>query len=178
MTTWTNEDGLRVKFGPSETEKARVTEVANGADKRVIEIAVDAEHLPAVADNSVIIDDSYVIPKGVVFESVTITVNKAFTAGAGTLNVGITDHDGEDDDVTDVDFFVAAATVAELNAGGKDDSGWVGSGPFGTPLAEAAYLTWEVDTAAIVGGSATIRIEMSIPKTNVDTLVPNKPYSV
>lgn len=177
MTTWTNKDGLRVKFGPSETEKARVTEVTNGADKRVIEIAVDAEHLPAVADNSVIIDDSYVIPEGVVFESVTITVNDAFTAGAGTLNVGITDRDGGSD-VTDVDHFVAAATVAELNAGGKDDSGWIGSGPFGEPLAKPVYLTWEVDTAVIVGGSATIRIEMSIPKTNEDTLVPSKPYSV
>lgn len=176
MTTWTNEDGLRVKFGPSETEKARVTEVAGGSDKRVIEIAVDAEHLPAVADNSVIIDDSYVIPKGVVFESVTITSSKAFTAGGGTLNVGITDRDGGSD-VTDVDFFVAAATVAELNAGGTDDSGWIGSGPFGTPLTEPVYLTWEVDTAAIVGGSATIRIEMSIPKTNDDTLVPSKPYT-
>lgn len=171
---WVNKDGLRVKFGTEEAEAARVTEVTGGSDTRVIEIVVDSNSLPAVADNSVIIDDSYVVPKGVVFQSVTITSSDAFTAGTGVLNVGLVDADGGTD-ILDVDALVAAATVAELNAGGTNDSGWVGSGLFGLPLAEPAYLTWEVDTAAIVGGSATIRIEFSIPKTETDTLVWTKP---
>lgn len=171
---WVNKDGLRVKFGIEEAEKARVTEVTGGSDTRVIEIVVDSNNLPAVADNSVIIDDSYVIPKGVVFQSVTITSSDAFTAGTGTLNIGLTDADGGSN-ILDVDALVVAATVAELNAGGTNDSGWAGAGLFSLPLAEAAYLTWEVDTDPIVGGSATIRIEFSIPKTEADTLVWTKP---
>ena len=170
---WINDDGLRVKFGNEEAEKARVTEVTGGSDTRVIEIVADSGALPAVADNSVIIDDSYVIPEGVVFQSVTITVDDAFTAGSGTLNVGLTDRDGGTN-VQNVDAFIAAATVDELNAGGDSLAAWVGDGLYQTPLAEAAYLTWEVDTAAIVGGSVTIRIEFSIPKDSTDTLVWNK----
>lgn len=171
---WINADGLRVKFGTEEAEKARVTEVTGGSDTRVIEIVVDADSLPTVAENSVIIDDSYVIPQGVVFQSVTITSDTAFSAGSGTLNIGIADRDGGTN-VTDVDHLVVDATVTELNAGGSNEAGWIGAGIFDQPLAEAAYLTWEVNTAALVGGAATIRIEFSIPKVESDTLVWTKP---
>lgn len=177
---WVNDDGLRVKFGIEEAEKALVTEITNGDYKRVIEIVVDPDRLPGTADNSVLIDDSYVIPAGAQFTSVEILTSDAFTAGTGTLNIGIVDADGGTN-ILDVDAFVVAATVAELNIGGVNLSGWVGDlvndgTTAGTvPLTEAGLLTWEVDTAAIVGGYATIRIAFSLPKESGDTLVWTKP---
>jgi hypothetical protein len=173
---WTNADGLRVKFGVEEAEKALVTEITSGDYKRTIEILVDPARLPAVADNSVLIDDSYVIPAGAQFTSVEILTSDAFTAGTGILNVGITDADGGSA-LTDVDAFVVGATVAELNIGGVNLSGWIGdlvndgTTAGTTPLSKAGLLTWEVDTAAIVGGYATIRIQFSLPKAHGDTLV-------
>ena len=176
---WVNKDGLRVKFGTEEAEQALVTEITNGDYKRVIEIVIDPDRLPAVADNSVLVDDSYVIPKGAQFTSVEILTSDAFDSGSGTLNIGITDADGGTT-IQDVDAFVVAATVAELNIGGTNLTGWVGdlvndgTTAGTTPLSEAGLLTWEVDTAAIVGGYATIRIAFSIPKEFDDTLVWSK----
>lgn len=177
MGTWTNKDGLTLKYGPDEVVKARVTEIAGGDGTRVIEIVVDSDTLPAFG-NSADVDDSYFIPAGVVFTGVEIVPNTTITSsGSATLTVGITDKDGGSN-VTNANAFVDAATVAELNAGGKDLSAWVGDGLFVAPLAEAAKLTWAVGTADFTGGSVTIRVSFAIPKTQNDsTLTPAKPYN-
>lgn len=160
---WINSDGLRVKFGPEETEKARVTEIATNDNSRTIEIVVSAETLPAVADNSVIIDDSYIIYEGAVFESIRVVKSIDF-AGTGTLDIGVIAADGGAE-ITDPNGLVEAITVAELNAGGEDVAGWVGVLLTDTTiLAEKAFLTWEVNTAAITAGSASIYISYQIPK--------------
>lgn len=174
---WVNDDGLNVKFGIEEGEKARVTEVSTaGGMSRVIEIVVDSDNLPAVAENSVAIDDSYVVPAGAVFESIRISKSVDFVGSGATLNVGVTDADAGST-ITDVDALVVAATIAELNAGGEDVAGWVGTLiTDATPLTEAAILTWEVDTAAITAGNASIYISYQIPKIqDTDTLIWTKP---
>lgn len=166
-----NEDGLQVKYGLDEVVPSLVTEYTTDGPKRLVEILIDADNAPAVADGSVVISYGYVIPAGAVIGDVTITPTGTFT-GTSTLNIGVTDLDGGTD-LTDVDALVAAATVAELNAGGTNTAGWIGTLP-GTVLTEAVHLTWEVDTAAIADGKASIRFEWEIPKQIDDTLVWNK----
>lgn len=171
-----NADGLNWKYGIEEGDPALVTEYRSNGPKRYVEVLLDAAFTPAVADNSVIIDQSYAIPKGAMIEHVEIQTTTDFT-GSGTLNVGITDQDGGTT-IQDVDALVVAATIAEINTGGKDIAGWVGtrvnSAGTGTALEESVYLTWEVDTAALVAGKATIRVFYAIPKVETDTLVWNK----
>lgn len=172
---WINEDGLRVKFGLEEAEKARVTEVADNANSRVIEIVVSAAELPTVAENSVLIDDSYVIYEGAVFESVRIVKSVDFVGTGATLNIGLTDFDGGTA-VQDVDALVTEATIAELNAGGEDVAGWVGVRlTAATPVAKKSVLTWEVNTAAITAGNASIYVSYQLPKIQEgDSLVWDK----
>lgn len=179
MAIWTNADGLRVRFGLDEAVPAKVTEYRTHGPKRFVEILIDPSLLPTVAQNSVIIDDSYTLPIGAQIEDVQILASDDFTAGTGTLNIGIINRYPATPDITDVDALVVAATVAELNTGGTNTSGWIGvraknGGGAGLRLEAMAWLTWEVDTAAIVGGFATVRVYFSVPKEEGDTLVWDK----
>lgn len=179
MAIWTNNDGLRVRFGVDETVPAKVTEYRTHGPRRFVEILIDPLLLPTVAENSVILDDSYTLPEGAQIEDVDIFTSDDFTAGTGTLNIGIIKREADATITTDVDALVVAATVAELNTGGRNVAGWVGdrvaNGPgAGLRLENMVWLTWEVDTAAIVGGFATVRVYFSIPKEEGDTLAWDK----
>jgi hypothetical protein len=175
---WTNEDGLTIKFGIEETEKARVTEVSTaGGMQRVVEIVVNSGDLPLVAENSVVIDDSYVIPVGAVITGIRIVKHETFVGVGATLNIGITDAFDGGTTLTDVDAVVVEATIAELNAGGENLAGWVGvTYTAATPLTEAVRLTWEVNTAEITAGEAMIYVSYQVPKdSDEDSLVWTKP---
>jgi hypothetical protein len=175
---WTNEDGLTIKFGIEEVEKARVTEVSTaGGMERIVEIVVTSDELPTVAENSVVIDDSYVIPAGAVFTGVRMAKSVTFVGSGATLNIGITDAFDGGSTLTDVDALVVEATIAELNAGGKDVAGWIGTKVTdAAPLTEAVRLTWEVNTAAITDGKATFYVHYQVPKDpDTDSLVWTKP---
>lgn len=173
--SWTNDDGLLVKFGVEESVKGKVSESRNEGQSRVTEIRYSSENMPAVADNSVVIDYGYVLPKGAMIESVEIVPYEdvASTSSDITLNVGIVDADGGTT-ILDVDALIVAATQTEINAGGVSASGWVGTRIYGTPLEEAAYLTWEVDNHAATDGRGMIRILWSVPQPDGDTLVWSK----
>ncbi len=156
MGTRTNNDGLTLYYG---TDKAAVEEVGEyryNGPVRCTEISFTHADLPAVASNSVIISDKYSLPIGAKIERVEITSSETFVGSSSTLNVGWIDLDGTSN--ADVDAFVVAATIAELNAGGTNVAGWVGTPVEGDPLTTAKYLTWEVDTAAITDGTGKVRI--------------------
>lgn len=156
-----NADGLEIKYGLDRTEVSAIGEFRGWGPVRVVEIEFDYTMLPAVADNSVIIGDNYTIPAGALIESVEIQ-NYTDWDSAGdamTLNVGWIDQDRTSN--TDVDAFVVAATQTELNTGGTNVAGWVGT-PVGTETATAKLLTWEVDAAAATAGEGVIRIRYSV----------------
>lgn len=173
MASFINDDGLAVRLGPSEAELRNVGEYRTNGPQRLLEIIVDADDLPAVADNSTVVDYNYKIPSGVQIESVDIETYVDFdSSGDGMLlSVGVVDSDGSSD--PDVDFLVIAATQTELNAGGENIAGWVGAG-VGAVTTKSLVLTWEVDTAAATAGQAVIRVKYSVPPPSGDTLVYSK----
>lgn len=170
MSTWTNKDGLTIKSGTTEADKRVVGEFRHDGPWHVVEIALRADKLPAVADNSVVISDKTKLPKGALIEAVELSASVDFaSSGSGTLNIGVTDADGGTN-IQDVGALVAEATAAEINLGTRNASGWVGTLVNGLPIAEAAYLTWEVNTGAFQSGVGVARVYYSIPNKTADTL--------
>jgi hypothetical protein len=175
MATWVNSDGLRVWFGTDEAKNAKVVESSSDGQSRVVEIRYDHSWVPTVAQNSQVIDYNYVLPAGAVISSVEILPYEDSASGgnAETINVGITDADGGSN-ITDVDALVVEATQAEFNAGGTNVTGWVGTRVNGTPLQEAAVLTWEINGEQPTAGAGLIRVEFSMPFPTTNTLVWSK----
>lgn len=161
--SWVNDDGLERKFGTELADRALIGEYRNDGPSHITEIAFTYADLPAVASNSVIIDDDYTLPAGAFIESVEIWCPvDTVSGGGGTLNVGMIDTDRSSN--ADVDAFVVAATAAELITGGSNITGWVGA-LVNDVLPRDVLLTWEVDTAAYTAGEGVIRIKWSMPVT-------------
>jgi len=173
MPTWVNDDGLVINTGIAEAELGNVAGYRTNGRLRVTEIVLNWEDMPAVADGSTILNDKNTLPAGAVIETVRIVDPHDDFVGVGaTVNIGWIDADDRTSNA-DVDAFVVAATIAELNAGGENTAGWVGAG-VGTALTQAKLLTWEVDTAALTAGDTTVEIEWYMPKDESDTLVYSK----
>lgn len=158
MGSWTNNDGLSLKYGTSKAVAEPVGEFLMEGPYRVTQIRFDYTDLPAVASNSVIITDKYSFPVGTKVAKVEIQswTDLDSTSDDMTLNVGYVDLDGTSN--ADVDAFVVAATQAELIAGGTNVAGWVGTVVDGVPFTTAKYLTWEVDAHAASAGAGVINI--------------------
>jgi hypothetical protein len=176
MASWINEDGLAINFGTDEAVKRNIGSYCQYGPVHWVEILMDFSELPLVADNSVILNDFFVLPDGAFIESVEIRVPEtAFNSAAdGELfNLGWIDTDRSSN--VDVDAFIVAATQTELNTGGTNVAGWVGVG-VGAVLATAKLLTWEVNVEQPTAGSTVIRIKWSFPPKNAasDSLVWSK----
>lgn len=169
MAVWTNADGLNVRLGHAAADPVRFSEYRTDGPERLLEIEMFPEYLPTVAQNSVRVSDSCSIPAGAFITYVEIVTTDAWDAGSGTLNVGLVDKDGGTN-ILDVDGFVVAATVAEINAQVPKNTHPADGDDIETVLSETAWVTWEVDTAAIVGGKSVIRIAYLIPDDPTDTL--------
>lgn len=178
MPTWINDDGLEIKTGRDEAALGNVAGYRTNGRLRVVEIVVDADVLPTVAEGSTVITRKVVLPSGARIEKVEKSAESETFVGSGaTLSIGLVDADDGTSN-TDKDAIVDAATVAELNgdtavALSADDSGW-GGAVLGTVLSASKYLIWEVDTAEFSAGRCTFEIHFSIPKDASDTLVYTK----
>lgn len=161
MATWLNNDGLEVNFGKDQAPKQLIGEYRHDGPLHCAEIKFDYTDLPAVASNSVIIEDNWVLPKGSIVEKVEIFCDTDMDSSGDdmTLNVGWINLDRTNG--VDVDAFVIAATQAELIAGGTNVSGWVGAEVGGNATTVPKLLTWEVDTHDASAGSGVIRLYYS-----------------
>ena len=165
MATWTNADGLTLKYGVDRAEDGIQGEYRTAGPKRCIELEFDYTQLPTVAQNSVVIGDNLRLPIGIFVEEVEIRAWTDFDSSGDTmtLNVGWVDLDGTSN--VDVDAFVVAATQTELNTGGTNVAGWVGAevGTGTTVTTVPKLITWEVDSQAATAGRGVIRIWYSVP---------------
>lgn len=163
MATWTNSDGLYIEYGPTKTQPALLGEYRLDGPQRLAELKFDYTRMPTVAQNSVVIERDLVLPEGAIIEKVEIFTAVDFDSSGDTmtLNLGTVDTDGTSNAV--VDSLIVAATQTELNTGGTNVAGWVGTYVGGSPLTAPKLLTWEVDSQAATAGEASIRIYYSVP---------------
>lgn len=119
MATWTNQDGLAVRFGNERAEVGAAE--ANGlkltghtaAEERTLVVTIDnAANIPNT-DTTAATGDLPFIPSGAIIKDAYLVVNTAFTSGgSATLDLGTKLAAGTnvDDDGIDVAIAVAALT--------------------------------------------------------------------
>lgn len=163
MSTWINDDGLRVRFGASEGIPARVTEYSEGGPNRLTEIVLDVAFLPA--SDSILLD-SYSFPEGAELVSYQVQPDSEAFDGGTEIEVTLVDFaDGSSNPVS-----VVTLTTANLNG---MDSGNLDSV---AALAAPKAISLDVD-GTYTAGKTTVLIKWTMPKDETDTLVPPKPYT-
>lgn len=160
MSTWTNNDGLYIRFGTTESEVTNAGSYSTGvAGQHVTEVRIpDATDI--TADPS-ILANSTIIPAGATISKVEVISETAATSdGSAVLNVGLIRLDR----TTELDYeaFVKAAPVADFAADGNIVTYTQGSDEHGdlvgTKLVYAGLVTADYTTAAFTAGEFVIRI--------------------
>jgi|15BtaG_2_1085339.scaffolds.fasta_scaffold00834_6 hypothetical protein len=156
--SWTNSDGLLVKFG-TEKGTPNVTGTHAVSPVQSLEIAVDWEDITSAASHiaNVSVTDAF-IPAGSYIKTATLVVTEAWTsAGSATLGIGLCQSDAST--VIDADGIDAAIAKTALAAddGILCDGALVGG--VATVGSADAYVYFTTGTAAWTAGSARIVIE-------------------
>lgn len=159
MGTWTNNDGLYIKYGTSEAEVTTGGSYGTGvAGMHVTEVVFDATALGASA---AIQADTTVIPSGVILHKVEVIADVAATSGgSAVLNVGLIRLDRSTE--LDYDGIIAALPVANMGTIGElttlsQDVTYSGA-LIGTTTANAGLITADYDTAAFTAGTIRVKI--------------------
>ena len=163
MGTWTNGDGLYLKFGTNEGTAGRGGEVVNYGGTHIIEFELDLTVLATATQT--ILSDTVVIPNGALLEKVIITVEEVSAGANANLDLGLVDQDR----TTEIDFngLLAASdgwhaadigTIEEFVQGSTEHGALLG-----TVLTNTGLVTANADTAVFTDGTLKIVIEYSIP---------------
>jgi hypothetical protein len=166
MGTWTNSDGLYLKFGTDEAKLAKggVFADTDGSEHtaEIVLSGATATYDFGAVGTETIASDTIVIPAGARITSATLYVETAFTSGgSATLIVGTirTDRSTTYDD----NGFIASTAVGSLTAAATI----TGSGALvNTTLANDALITTTVGTAAFTAGKGILKIKWYMPRTN------------
>lgn len=155
MTTWTNEDGLLIRF---DVEQGAVALDGSTSAKEVtLEVAVADATTLTDADTAVEAGDRPFIPAGAVIKDAYFVVDTAFTSGgSAVLDLGLKEADGStiDDDGLDAAIAVAALTVNSVT---------VGNGALvPSKTAVDSYPTITYDTAAFTAGAGKLVIKYAV----------------
>lgn len=157
--TWTNDDGLIVKFRAEEATAGKGGAYNTFGPNHCVELKVTGTDIVTTAGT--VLDQHTAIPANARIEKVEIAVGAAFTsAGAATLNVGLVEADLATE--IDNDGLVAALALTAIDADGdvvELVQGSTGHGALvGTKLTEAGFITINWGTAAYTAGDALIRV--------------------
>jgi hypothetical protein len=163
MGTWTNNDGLYIRFGTDEAVHAKGGDFRPSGGKHITEVEITATSLGTAA---AILDNTVTIPAGARIEKVEVVAETACTSGgAAVLNVGLIDQDRTT--AIDADGLVAALALASINVVGELNTlsvGVTGAGALvGTTLTNAGLLTADYDTAAFTAGVVVVRVHWYKP---------------
>ena len=156
MPTWTNEDGLLVRF-PLDNGATEVTDGSTSVTPvKFVQKVLDATTL-ADADTAAVAGDRPYIPAGAVIRNAIFVVDTAFTSGgSAVLDIGLKQAAGTTIDDDGIDAAIAVAGLT-LGAGFESDGALVG-----TKLVNDSYVTFTYDTAAFTAGAGTLVIEYDI----------------
>jgi hypothetical protein len=169
--SWTNDDGLVIRFGEELAQHRNLGAYAGDGPVQWLEMLFKFgdDGFPLDADAASNVVNEYIaIPTGALIEEVEIVKpTTAFTGVNALLDVGVVDQLGVG--TADPDGLIVAATLTELNAGGKNVAGWVGA-YVGAVTTFPCLITVRVDADDYDAGECTIRIKYSIPPKNEDTL--------
>lgn len=158
---WTNNDGLRIKFGAEKTVPALGGESSTDGMNRTVTLNVDWDDLAAFGTEKVISEGVF-IPSGAVLLSSEFHVSTAFAGTDATLTLGLVDEDRVTE--YDADGIDVAVAQTALTAGATivNDGAAVGKviANSGTPV----MITATVGTADFTAGKGQLVVKYYIPK--------------
>ena len=155
MATWTNEDGLLLRFGVD-----RAAERVDGiAQRKVQQLVVDLPSAAALTDTdtAAVAGDVTFIPAGANILSAVFVVDTAFTSsGSGTLDIGLKQAAGTNIDDNGIDSAVAVAALG-ARQGVLCDGAMIGD-----KLEFDSYVMFTYDTAVFQTGAGRLIIEFMV----------------
>lgn len=157
MGTWTNSDGLFIKFNEDEAKQHKVGQYqADVAGLHVIEAEILWSDLAATGSTTILSDSVY-LPSNAFIVGATFQVETAFVGATATLTFGTLRKDRTT--AIDADGIDATIAVAALTAGATITCD---GAQIGTRLSNPALLTALEGTAAFTAGKGYLRITYRI----------------
>lgn len=152
MATWTNSDGLELRFGLDRTTQA--TTGIKSQEEHVVVLDIEDATALVDADTTAVDGDAAFIPAGSIITDAYLHVTTAFTSGGlATLDLGTKAAAGTiiDDDGIDVAIAVAALTLNSVT---------VGDGALVNAYVSAdSWLYASYDTAAFTAGAGKLYVK-------------------
>jgi len=150
--SWTNEDGLLVRFG---TERGAVaTDGATGAEEQVLIFEIADATALGDTDTAAEAGDRPYIPAGAIIRDALFVVDTAFTSGgSAVLDLGIKQADGTNVDDDGIDAAIAVASLT-VRSGHESDGALIG-----TKMQYDSYPMATYDTAAFTAGAGRLIIK-------------------
>lgn len=152
MGTWTNNDGLYIKFGENEALQNIGGEYEQDGGIHTVEFQINASDLAAVGSQGLLSDTVY-IPNNAFIDSAQFRVETAFVGASGTLDFGLVRKNRTTE--IDYDGIDSAIAVAALTAGATIacDGALIG-----TRLSQAGIPTARNNTTDFSAGKGWLRI--------------------
>jgi ketosteroid isomerase-like protein len=155
MGTWTNSDGLYIKFGEDEAKQALGGAVQEDGGVHKLEFVINASDFNALTNT--ILSDTAFIPSNALIVSSNFTVETAFAGATATVDFGLVRKNRTTE--IDYDGLDAAIAVASLTAKASIN----GDGALiGTRLSQAALVTARNNTADLTAGKGVLTITYRI----------------
>ena len=166
--TWTNEDGLVVRFGTERSDSATSGQVAAIKEYIVLDLP-DATVLPTVSGGLLTVtgvypaEDSPRIPANSVITNAWMVATTDFTsAGAATLDIGLIDAAGAIIDIDGIAVDIALATL--VDGAGVGVTGCAGAyvanaGAAGQLVDADAWPVFTYVAAAYTAGAGKLIVE-------------------
>jgi hypothetical protein len=157
MGSWTNNDGLYIKYGQTE-----ITPSIGGAivsnDVQKIQFDLD---LTTLTDTAAVLMDNVVIPDNSIVTKVTVLVTEVTAGTNSNLNLGLVQLDRTT--AVDVDGLLAAADAWHTSAIGTVTEYVVGTTEAGADIGQVTTVPCLIvgyyDTGAFTDGTLKVTIE-------------------
>jgi hypothetical protein len=164
MAVYTNDDGLKIKFGTEQAEAALVGTVSDNGIYNNLVVDLDHSRMPAHTASDTLLSDLHEIalPAGAIITTATLDITEAFdSGGSATLDIGLEKADGTEYDYDGIDAAIAETAIDAVGDRVACDGALVG----GAALTEKAFVTVNVGTATFTVGRGKLVIEYIIPQT-------------
>lgn len=168
-TVYENADGLSVFLGVGESYSGNAGEYyTNGSKRQIAVIIPDMTKLVVLSTTaSLILDDTVLLPKGAVIESVETMCYTTATGSSSTFNLGIMNQDRATAISGGDNGLIAAMPITSYITAGDLNTHVVGSTYAGTLIGTAltidGLLVGSWSTAVFTAGYLECRINYSFP---------------
>jgi hypothetical protein len=158
MATWTNSDGLEVRFGLDRTTE-NVTGVTAVTPFKHIKHKIVGADLPDT-DNGAVDADAAFIPAGSVITRAFVYVTDEFAGATATMDIGLKVAAGTAISADGIDADIAVTALDALGDTIICDGAYIADGDLtGVRLTADAYISVSYETAAFTAGEAILVVE-------------------